>query len=996
MNDWLRTLALSCSLMLVFGCHSESQQAKTANSSSPRRPVANQKPTEPAQSSVGKPFDRDKGIAAAETLMHGGRYAEAATTLQRVLVGNPDDVEVLFRLGSAKAAQGSLHEAVALLDSIPEDHPEAGLPALGQAADWCMTLGRYEDAEARYKKVIAVQSDLAVAHRQLAFLYNRQGRRHEAADHIRTLCRLGDVRQDELHALMILTNAIFDDPDQSAGASHGRRYVPIGPAAQARILYTADRYQEAVDALEALVMSGRPAPSIMALYGRLAMEAQDKDRFLWWLARTDPSVQEFSDYWAALGIFLLAEHRYQEAVRSLAEALDRDPTDILSMRRISQALSALGNNQAADRWLQRYDVTREITLASNRISEAETPNPDFFRAVADGLEQIHRPLEAVTWRLFEAFHRQAPREEITQLNELRRELLHSENAFPSQSERLCGLVATAYPLADISIAPQPATARRQAEIATIDPPSFENVASTVGLDHTYRIASQGQRDRFAMYQTLGGGVAVFDYNLDGLLDIYLAQGGSDPPKMTGELSNVFYQQTSGQLVDVTNQTDTREHLYSIGVTTGDWNQDGFGDLVIANIGNKVLLINNGDGSFRRQAFDADPEYKILPSSVAMGDLTGDSLPDIFALDYVEDKTMLNRPEVDEQGMIVDFTPLAFHPGTDRISVNDGSGGLATKNVSKTKHTPSTGLGVVIADWDGKVGNEIFVGNDMRPNQLWARSQQDGPWVDIAALSGCSHGHGGLPTASMGIAVADFDGSGTLDIHVANYYLEPVSLFMNRGGMFEDRCVQYKLDRDSASVLGFGCQAIDYNHDGRPDLAVTNGNIERFPNQPLQQPPQLFVNLGPEFRLTDVNDPSEYWAGKYLGRSMARLDFNRDGKSDLLITHLDSPTALLLNETETENHWLQIQLVGTESERDAIGARVEVRAGENSWTNWLVGGDGYLCRNEAIVSFGLGPVTEIDAITVTWPNGGQQTFDPIAVDQRVLLIENQAEPYGIVF
>jgi hypothetical protein len=153
-------------------------------------------------------------------------------------------------------------------------------------------------------------------------------------------------------------------------------------------------------------------------------------------------------------------------------------------------------------------------------------------------------------------------------------------------------------------------------------------------------------------------------------------------------------------------------------------------------------------------------------------------------------------------------------------------------------------------------------------------------------------------------------------------------------------------------------------------------------------------LGSEFRLTKVDDSSGYFSGQYLGRAMARLDFNRDGKSDYLVTHIDSPTALLVNRTDTENHWLQVQLVGTESERDAIGARVDVRAGQNSWSGWLVGGDGYLCRSEMIIQFGMGAAVEIDAVTVTWPSGRQQTFDSIAVDQRVLLIENQPEPYAV--
>lgn len=684
MKHWLPILAIAY-LALLSGCHSESRQPKSDSTS----PVSgsSEQPSEP--SPAARAFDRDNEIATAETLARNGKHDQAAATLQRVLLTDPDDVEVLFRLASAQAAQGKLSDAVALLGSIPEDHPEAGLPALGQAADWCMKLKRYDDAEARYQKVVAIDPRLVFAHRQLAFLYNRQGRRHEAAHHLRTLCRLGDIRQDELHALMIVTNAIFDDPHDLPDAPGDRLYLPIGPAATARMLYTANRHEEAVAALEKFVTSGLATPSIMAFYGRLAIEAQDEERFFWWLGQTDQQVREFSDYWAALGIFLLGKHRYAEAVRSFAEALDRDPTDLLSMRRINQALSALGKNDEADRWLDQFGVVREITLASNDIGESDLPDPESFTLIADGLEKLHRPLEAITWRLFEAFHRKAPQQELAKLNDQRMALLRAKDAFPNQSKRLCGLAITKYPLAEIDIperstASPPAT--RRADVSKFDPPSFTNIAPTLGLDHTYQIATRPQLSRFALFQSLGGGVAVLDYDLDGFVDLHLAQGESDPPEMIGQQSNVFYRLQDDRLVDVTKPTGTSEYRYSVGVTTGDWNQDGFADLVVTNIGNKVLLINNGDGSFRRHEFDTDPNNEVLPSSVAMGDLSGDGLPDLFSIHYVEDKTMMDRPDVDDQGVVQIVSPLTFVPGTDRIAVNDGTGGLITEKVSDSKST----------------------------------------------------------------------------------------------------------------------------------------------------------------------------------------------------------------------------------------------------------------------------------------------------------------------
>ena len=249
---------------------------------------------------------------------------------------------------------------------------------------------------------------------------------------------------------------------------------------------------------------------------------------------------------------------------------------------------------------------------------------------------------------------------------------------------------------------------------------------------------------------------------------------------------------------------------------------------------------------------------------------------------------------------------------------------------------------------------------------------------------------------MGIAASDFDKSGTLDLHIANYQDESVCLYLGQQSSYQDRAVQFGLAGPSLSVLGFGSQAIDYDNDGLPDLAVTNGHVDKFETMKgaFEQLPQLFCNLGDRFQQLEVADPSDYWQTRHLGRSMARLDFNRDGKNDLVITHVGETSALLLNETDVSNHWLQLQLIGVQSERDAIGAKIRVRFGSRESTEWVIGGDGYLCRNESLVSFGLRDQASIDELTVTWPSGRVQTFHNLAADLRLLVIENQSQPFEL--
>ncbi len=247
---------------------------------------------------------------------------------------------------------------------------------------------------------------------------------------------------------------------------------------------------------------------------------------------------------------------------------------------------------------------------------------------------------------------------------------------------------------------------------------------------------------------------------------------------------------------------------------------------------------------------------------------------------------------------------------------------------------------------------------------------------------------------MGIAAGDFDRTGTLDLHVANFQNESACLYLSRDAVFRDRAIQYKLGVPSRSALGFGSQSLDFDNNGLLDLVVTNGHIDKYETMsgPFKQLPQLFCNLGDQFQVVEVIDSSGYWQTGHLGRALARLDFNRDGKNDLVVTHLGETSALLLNETQTDNHWLQLQLIGVQSERDAIGAKIRVKLGDRELWEWVIGGDGYLCRNEAVVSFGLGDVARVDEITIDWPSGVKQTIADVPVDRRILVVEDDSLPF----
>ncbi|WP_231602672.1 CRTAC1 family protein [Neorhodopirellula pilleata] len=849
-------------------------------------------------------------------------------------------------------------------------------------------------------------------HRDYAHLLNELGRRHEAAQHIRVLCKIGDVREEELHSLMVLSDAGTDRPLDRGG--------------RARERFTANDYQTAMRELDSQC-DGAPETdrtdssevlsfAMQALRGRCISELGDHESWLHWISQDDGDPEAFTnrwafaESWAAVGTWLVNEQRFDEAVAPLAEAIKLDPTDVRSYRRMRQCLRALQLVDTAVQWDERFNTLRSITLASNELGSTHKGDPARYRVVVEGLTKLGRSLEAVLWtaislshqsRSTEGLDQAAAQREMDQLNRTRIELVKSGDAFPSASTRLAGLELEAFPRFDLTaqrkrwlagaklIGSSPHRPSQEESFPT--PPSpmpiFRDVAAQVGLHHTYQVASKPQDAGFMIYQTFGGGVAVLDYDMDGWCDLYLAQGGSDFPEFVGSTSDQLHRHVDGHLFDATIAAGVLDYRYTIGVTSGDWNQDGFADLAVAHLGANALLINNGDGTFRSEPTDSFNDRTLVSTSIAMADLDGDHLPDIYEMNYVHDSTINRKPSVDDEGIFEMVAVADYRPAMDRLLFNDGRGERFVRPISESNDDRSTGLCVLIANFDTHLGNEVYVGNDVRPNQLWNR-QQNGQWIDSAPLTGVALGFDGLRTASMGIAAADFDQSGSFDLHVTNFEAMPSRFYVSRGSTFQDRAISWNLNRSTTPLMGFGTQSLDHENDGRPDLIVTNGHIENIPldTSPFQQPMQLFLNRGDHFELLENADADHYSGSKHVGRSIARLDFNRDGRSDCIVTHLGEPTALLINQSESAFHWAEFQLVGIRCERDAIGAKVDVRSGAKRWTNWLFGGDGYLCKNEQVVPFGLGDASSIDSVTITWPDGIEQVILSPQIDRRHIVIQ----------
>ncbi len=332
--------------------------------------------------------------------------------------------------------------------------------------------------------------------------------------------------------------------------------------------------------------------------------------------------------------------------------------------------------------------------------------------------------------------------------------------------------------------------------------------------------------------------------------------------------------------------------------------------------------------------------------------------------------------------------MSYSAAQDRWFENLADGRFRVHEITPEIAQPGTSLGVVITDFQSDGKNEVFVGNDVRPNHLLVQSSEN-LFVNMADLKGVANGFDGGAKGCMGIATGDFNRDGKIDIQIANYLDEEANLYLQTSnGNFMDNSERYGLADATRPYVGFGTKAVDIDRNGFLDFIVTNGHVfdmQKF-GEAYQMPPQLLMSDGIRFQPAEVDDDSGYWNEKYLGRTIASIDFDRDGALDFIIGHLDKPLALLGDETQTSGGWLQLELVGTLSERDAIGTQIVLTIEDSQYMQWVTAGDGYLCSDEPVQTFGFEPSNQRGQIEVRWPSGLRQTFESVACGHRYLIVE----------
>ena len=572
-----------------------------------------------------------------------------------------------------------------------------------------------------------------------------------------------------------------------------------------------------------------------------------------------------------------------------------------------------------------------------------------------------------------------------------------------------------------------AAQKQSAPSSTSSSPSaiFTEVAEQTGLKFQHY---NGMTGKFYLAEITGSGGALFDFDNDGDLDVFLVQGnvlepgakpsatqfpwrGPEPPRgrlfrndqraeIRGQKSEVAKDKGGAEplhFTDVTEKSGIVAAGYGMGAAVGDINNDGWPDLYLTNLGSNQMYLNKGDGTFvdvTRKAGADDPRWS---TSAAFFDYDRDGWLDLMVVNYAE-FTLANSPNCFARSSARDYcTPRVFRPPGNRLFHNrrDGTFEDVTVAAGVAKEF-GHGLGIVTADFDGDGWMDIYVANDGDPNQLWI-NQKDGTFRNEALLAGAAVNRDGQAEAGMGVDAGDFDGNGTEDIFVTHLMDETNTLYVNLGkALFEDRTREAGLGMPGHRLTGFGTLFFDYDNDGRLDLLVANGAVQLLPELmrrgdpfPLGQPNQLFRNEGNRF--IEVSEQAgETFQLLEISRGAAFGDVDNDGDTDVLITNNNGPARLFLNQAGSRNHWLGLRLLGKGTNRDALGAQVEIVISKNNvlWRRARTDGS-YLSANDPRVLVGLGSATRVELVRVHWPSGNVEEWKEPLIEQYTTLKEGTA-------
>jgi len=943
----------------------------------------------------------DQLLAQAKVAFELGDVRVAMRKAERVLESRPDDAAAMVLLGRCQEASGDMNAATRTFERVPAGQRPHSVEAAWRCGHlYLLHLRRPHEAQRCYLRALDDDPHALMANEGLTILWGFSGQWWRQIRPRLAMFRAGKIDRVQLLSLALAEKSLdvsIDVVEMQSGSPND----PLVLLAMARLAVEENDYSSAVRMLKSVLEASPRLVNAQVRLGEIYLELGDEAKFARWSRQVPVEAELHPSLWVLRGKWAHARRMPDVALRCFCEAVRRDANQVDALYQAGQILIAMQRPADAAPFLKRASDLQQFLNAVKAVEH--DGDVAAIRRASELAESLGNTWEAFGWATLAAVHPSKP----AWAQRIRQRLLPRVKRLPLRRTEQQFNPAASF---DYESFPEFSSSEREGDASSgrshggkSEGIAFQDMAQSAGVDFQYfngaRHVEQGTR---FMYEVMGGGVAVLDLNNDLRPDLYFAQGCEWPVNESEfrHLDRLFVNRGDGRFTDVTALTGIRENGFSQGVAAGDFDSDGFSDLLVANIGANRLYRNNGDGTFSDVSLDVGLVRSDWSTSCAIADVTGDGQPELYFVNYLTGDDVFTRAcgPLGNSACL----PQHFPAADDRLYWNRGDGTCEdVTGSSGIAGAQGKGLGLVIARFNETRPSDIFVANDTVGNSYFVNdtvSSHERPQMSNKALvSGLAMSAEGRTQACMGVAAGDADGDGRLELFVTNFHGESNALYRGDGVTFQDVASGSGLRQASLSKLGFGTQFLDADLDGWSDLLVANGHIDNFSRDgrtDYQMQPQLFANAGHgEFVEGDPAGLGEYFERKVLGRALARLDWNLDGLEDAVVTHLDAPVALLTNTTRQPGGFVSVRLRGTESSRDAIGAVVEVTLSHRTVTQQLTAGDGFQACNERTLVLGLGNENTARQVTVRWPSGLRSEFGPVKANSRWIAVEGAERLYS---
>lgn len=930
----------------------------------------------------------DDLLDQSKQLLENNEHDTALERLDVVLKREPGNERGLLYRAQLARDENDDQLAQSLLAKISDRQPRVACAARYMEGSIELAMNHALKSEAALKHSMELNPKYVYPRERLLRLYVLQRRTAEVLTELQAISKLRQLELAEMALQLSVSEPTIDAHD---GIPQLEAFVAADPSdfqsrlALAHYLYQSLRADEAIRLLRELIKDKPDFVEARAALADFYVDKQELAKAADVLAPVEVTDQSSLVVWRSAGNFYLAKEDWQRAVACFAYVARRESMDRSTFRRLGLALSRIGAAQLAEQALTRTSQIADLRSQCETLGIQLTRNqirPENLLDLADRLAALDEVDLASVWYeylqranqftflLRERFER-LPARESTVLNRFLAQL-------PSPN-----MPVTFQPINNANVQSASVDFDRQSTI------QFRDDHSKLGMEFQYFNGETGFR---YLIESMGGGVAVIDFDADGWPDYYFPQGNqvlsqsaTSPKEWRDQL---FWNRGEAGFVAVSDQAGVGDPGYGQGVAVGDFDNDGFDDLFVANYGRCSLLRNQGDGTFADVTNVSRIHREEMSTSVAWGDFDQDGLLDLFVVNYVDGLKVCRN----DQGVISACSPSNHSGVDDRVYRNLGDGRFEDVSATCGLSPQGKGLGILLADFndDGKI--DAFVSNDTSPNFLYRNVSSNGKlqFLEEGLIAGVALSETGLAQAGMGIAFGDFNHDQRMDLYVTYFHREANGLYQNLGDCsFQEVTRAYDLYHPTFNMLGFGTQMVDFDLDGRPEIVVANGHVDdqRDRGIPWKMPPQLFALKNDQRFVERSSTAGDYFHGEYLGRAVVRTDWNRDGKPDVVIVHQDRPTAVLTNTTATAGKSLTIQLHARKGNRSAIGARVNVTCGDTTQRGDVTSGDGYYCSNERKLFFGVGSADQIDQVEIVWPGGARDVHSNLPANSEWVAVES---------